>query len=179
MEPAPHPTRSRPVPATCLFLVLGLTAAAACGSDAAKEGAIRELAVGSWACAPDADGAEELPFTVQIEDDGTFGVSVEPDSIPEDVVLSGDEISGTWAIEDGALEWGFDDVQATERTLVEGFDALTLDSTGFTLKHSSFFEPNDGTDDPPEEQNILVDTHGTDSVRLSVPGGEPWTCDRQ
>lgn len=182
VEPAPDPSRprfrSQRRAVSCLILVLGLTAVIACGAGEVQDGAISELAVGSWACSPDADGAGELPFTVQIAGDGTFGVSVEPDSATEDVSPPSDEISGTWTIEDGDLVWGFD-VQAAEKTLVEGFNALTLESTGFTLTNPGIFEANDGADDPAEEQDVLVDAHGTDSVTLSVPGGEPWTCDRQ
>lgn len=186
-----HPLGSDPYPSrrprsrfqrsaiSCLILVLGLAVVSACGADQVQDAAISELAIGSWGCAPDAEGAGELPFTVQIEGDGTFGVSVAPNSRPEDVSPPRDEISGTWAIEDGDLEWGFDDIQQLEMTLVEGFDTLSLESTEFTLTNPGIFEANDGTDDPAEEQDVLVDVHGTDSVTLSVPGGGPWTCDRQ
>lgn len=157
----------------CLILVLVI----ACGADEVQDAAVGELAIGSWACAPDADGAGELPFTVQIRADGTFDVSAAPNSGPEDVSPPRDEISGTWATEGGDLEWGFDGVQ--QRTVVEGFDALSLESAEFTVTNPGIFEANDGTDDPAEEQDVLVDIHGTDSVTLSVPGGGPWTCDRQ
>lgn len=164
----------------CYLVVLaGLVVVTACSADEVKDAAIRELAVDSWECTPQAPGAGELPFTVNIEDEGTFAVSFDAVSTSGDVVRPAGSISGTWAIEDGDLEWGFDEFQQTEKALVEGFDSLTLESTGFTLKHSSFFEPNDGTDDPAEEQDVLVDVHGTDSLTLSVPGGDPWTCDRQ
>lgn len=161
-----------------MALALGLVAVAACGADEAKETAIGKLAIGSWACAPDADGAAEMPFTVQIKGGGTFDVSVAPDAAPEGGAPPG-EISGTWAIEDGDLRWGFDDVQAEEESLVEGFDALTLESTRFTLMWAGIFEANDGADDPAEEQEVLVETHGTDSITLRVPDGDPWTCDRR
>jgi hypothetical protein len=164
--------------ASTLFLALGLAVVAACGNDAAKDAAIRELAIGSWACAPDAEGAAEQPFTIQIDNNGAFSASVERNPAIEDAALP-DEITGTWAIENGDLEWGFDDVQGTERPLVEGFDSLTLESTEFTLKYPGGLEANDGTDDPAEEQDVLVDAHGPDSVTLSVPGGEPWTCNRK
>lgn len=183
VEPAPHPSRPRSRPqqiaVSCFILVLGLTATIACGADEVRDGAISELAIGSWACSPDADGAGELPFTVQIAGDGTFRVSVAPDSATEDVSAPSDEISGTWAIEDGDLMWGFVDVQTAQQIMVEGFDALTLESTEFTVTNPGIFEANDGADDPAEEQDVLVDAHSTDSVTLSVPGGEPWTCDRQ
>lgn len=162
-----------------LILVLGLAVVIGCGADEVQDAAISELAIGSWACAPDADGAGELPFTVQIEGDGTFGVSMAPNSRPEDVSPPEDELSGTWAIEDGDLELGFDEAQHLKRTVVEGFDALSLESTEFTLTNPGIFEANDGTDDPAEEQDVLVDVDGTDSVTLSVPGGGPWTCDRE
>lgn len=177
--PLPTHPRCRLTLASCLLAVAGLAMMAACSSDALKDAAIREIAVDSWDCVPAAPGAGELPFTVEIEDDGTFAVSFDAVSTSEDVVRPAGTISGTWAIEDGDLEWGFDDFRPSEKALVEGFDSLTLASTGFTLKHSRIFEPNDGTDDPAEEQDIVVDAHGTDSVTLSVPGGDPWTCNRQ
>jgi hypothetical protein len=161
-----------------LALVLVLTAVAACGADEAKAATIRTLAVGSWACAPDADGTAYLSFTVQVEGDGTFGVSVDPGAAGAGGAPP-EEISGTWAIEDGDLQWAFDDVQGREKSRVEGFDALTPESTRFTLLWAGIFEANDGADDPPDEQEVLVEARGTDSVTFRVPGGEPWTCDRQ
>lgn len=160
-------------------LLLGpvAVAIAACGSEA-RDAALRELAVGSWACAPDAEGSGERPFTVRIDDDGTFGVSVESDPTSDDVGLPTDEIAGTWVIDNGDLEWGFDEIRIG-RMVVADFDALTLESTRFTLENGGFFEANDGFDDPPDEQDVEVDIHSTDSVTLTVPGGKPWTCDRQ
>ena len=179
VEHAPRPSRARSRAkqgtVSSLVLLLGTATVIACGADEVRDTAITELAVGSWACAPDADGADELPFTVQIQGGGTFGVTAEA----EPGSSSGYEISGTWEVVDGDLRWGFDDVQAREKSVVEGFDALTLESTGFTLQWPGIFEANDGTDDPADEQEVLVDAHGTDSVTLSVPGGDPWTCDRQ
>ena len=159
--------------------MLGLALATACGADEVQDAAIRQLAIGSWACAPDADGAGEQPFTVRVDGDGTFVASGEPSSHPDDGPYPKYEISGSWSIEDGDLEWGFDDVQQMERPRVEGFDALTLESTEFTLTNPGPFEAADGTGEPGEGQAFLVDVHGSDSVTLSVPGGEPWTCDRQ
>ena len=171
-------TGSRLTVVSCVLVLAGLAVVAGCSSDAVKEAAIRELAVDSWDCVPQAPGAGELPFTVKIEDDGTFAVSFDAVST-EDAVRPAGTISGTWAIEDGDLEWGFDDFQASEKALVEGFDSLTLESAGFTLKRSWILEPGDGPDDPADEQDIVVDAHGTDSVTLSFPGGDPWTCGRQ
>jgi hypothetical protein len=158
--------------------VFGLVVVNACGADEVEDAAITELAVGSWACAPDADGAGEQPFSVRIDGDGTFVASGEPSSHPDDGPYPTYEMSGSWTIQNGDLEWGFDDVQNVEPRL-EGFDALTRESTGFTLTNPGPFEVADGTGAPGEEQDFLVDAHGTDSVTLSVPGGEPWTCDRQ
>ena len=179
VEHAPRPSRARSRAkqgtVSSLVLLLGTATVIACGADEVGDTAITELAVGSWACAPDAAGADELPFTVQIQGGGTFGVTAEA----EPGSSSGYEISGTWEVVDGDLRWGFDDVQAREKSVVEAFDALTLESTGFTLQWPGIFEANDGTDDPADEQEVLVDAHGTGSVTLSVPGGDPWTCDRQ
>lgn len=161
--------------AFCSVLVLGAGALLACGAEEVREAAITELAIGSWACAPDAPGADELPFTVQIRGGGTFDVTAEP-ALGSD---SGQEISGSWEVVDGDLRWGFDGVQARERSVVEDVDALTPESTGFTLLWAGIFEANDGADDPADEQEVLVDARGTDSVTLRVPGGDPWTCDRQ
>lgn len=161
--------------ASGLTLVLGLAGVAAC-SDEAKDVVMSELAIGSWVCAPAAPGATNQPFTIHIEDDGTFRVPAEPGSVPDDVLPNDDEITGTWAIEDGDLAWGVD---GQGGAVVEGFDALTLESTGFTLLQPGAFEANDGPNDPVGEQDVLVDTHGTGSVTLRVPDGDPWTCDRQ
>jgi hypothetical protein len=182
MSPLDHANRSsrprsRLVIAVALFVVSALAFMVAC-SDEAKDAVMSELAVGSWTCAPDAEGAENQPFTIHIEDDGTFRVPAEPGSVPNDVLPNDDEITGTWGIDDGDLEWGVDG-QGGDRTVVEGFDALTLESPGFTLLQAGILEANDGSDDPVGEQDVLVDTHGTDSVTLRVPEGEPWTCDRQ
>ena len=169
--------RARRVLVPGLMLVLGLAAVASCSADEARESVIAELAVGSWACAPDAEGSAELPFTVRIAGDGTFAVAVEPAALDEDRGLP-DELTGTWAIEDGDLRWGFDRYGG-DQAVVEGFDALTLESSEFTLQFPGIFEANDGTDDPAEEQDFLVDANGTDSVTLRVRTGAPWTCDRQ
>ena len=103
--------------------------------------------------------------------------AVEPAALDEDRGLP-DELTGTWAIEDGDLRWGFDRYGG-DQAVVEGFDALTLESSEFTLQFPGIFEANDGTDDPAEEQDFLVDANGTDSVTLRVRTGAPWTCDRQ
>jgi hypothetical protein len=178
LAPCPSPrarSRSKQVAVACLVLVLGTAPLIACGADEVREAAITELAIGSWACAPDAAEASELPFTVQIQGGGTFAVTAETEAGSS----SGYEISGTWEVVDSDLRWGFDDVQAREKSVVEGFEALTPESTRFTILWPGIFEANDGTDDPADKQEVLVDANGTDSVTLSVPGGEPWTCDRQ
>lgn len=156
----------------------GLASGAACGADAVRRTVIGELAVGAWACAPDAAGSREVPFTVRVGEDGTFALAVEPGH-SEDATELPDELSGTWEVEDGDLTWSFDLGRGPVRSVVPGFDALTLESTGFTLRYPAIFEANDGPDDSPDEQDFLVDVHGTDSVTLSVPGGDPWTCNRQ
>lgn len=179
MDPSPRSSRSRIVPVSCLFLVLGLAAVVACSADEAKEAAIRELAIGSWACAPDEEGASSVPFAVEIDDDGTFVVSPEDDPAVDDGLPPGYEFSGTWAIEDGDLEWALVDVARMDEVRIEGFEDLTLESTRFTLDDAGMFEANDGPDDPVGEQDVIVDTHGTDSVTLRYPDGDPWTCDRQ
>jgi hypothetical protein len=170
--------RCRWRPVAGLLVVVGCAAGTSCGADEVRERVIRELAVGSWACAPDAPGSEEVPFTVDVGDDGTFTVTVDPDHL-EDATELPDELSGTWAIEDGDLAWSFDLGRGPARSVVPDFDALTLESTEFTLRYPGIFESNDGPDDPPIEQDFLVDAHGTDSVTLRVPGGQPWTCDRR
>ena len=183
VEPAPHPPRAgfRARRPAAWWLIIGvcLTAVIACGAEEAKDAVISELAAGSWACSPDADGASEQPFTVQIEDNGTFGVSIEPDPAAEDASPPSDEITGTWAIEDGDLEWSFDARQDLGKTRIDGFDSLTLDSSELTLTNPGIFEANDGADDPADKQDVIIDANGTNSVTLSVPGGEPWTCNRQ
>ena len=144
-------------------VVLVLVVLAACGSEA-KDAAISELAVGTWACAPEgADGADRA-FEVRIAD-GTFETSM--------------GLGGTWAVRGGDLSLAFDGPRATEPVVVREFEALTLASTEITLEHAGFFEANDGGDDPSGEQPVEVEAHGTDAVTLTYPGGEPWTCERR
>lgn len=183
MEPSPHPSSAgsgvQRLAASWLIITLCLTVVIACGAEAAKDAVMSELAIGSWACSPDAVGAGEQPFTVEIADNGTFRASIEPDPAAEDASPPSDEISGTWAIEDGDLEWGYDVRQDLDKTRIDGFDSLTLDSSELTLTNPGIFEANDGIDDPVDEQDVVIDADGTDSVTLNVPGGEPWTCNRK
>lgn len=167
-----------PRPVTALLVLAGIVLGTSCGADEVQARVVRELAVGSWVCAPDAPASEELPFTVTVGGDGTFTVTVEPGH-PEDATELPDELSGTWEIADGDLVWSFDLGRGPARSVVPDFDALTLESTEFTLRYPGIFEANDGPDDPPIEQDFLVDSHGPDSVTLRVPGGHPWTCDRR
>ena len=109
----------------------------------------------------------------------SIGATVDPAANAEDPEARRGTITGTWAIEDGDLSWAFDGVEGEERSTVEAFDALTLDSERFTIDHAGAFEANDGPDDPADEQEVLIDASSTDSVTLRVPEGDPWTCDRQ
>ena len=183
MEPCHHPSSAgsgfQRLTASWLIFTLCLTVVIACGADAAKDAVMSELAVGSWACSPDADGAGEQPFTVQIADNGTFGVSYEPNPATEDASTPADEISGTWVIEDGDLEWGFDARPDFGKTRIDGFDSLTPNSSELTLTNPGILEVNDGDGHTAGKQDVIIDATGTDSVTLSVPGGEPWTCDRK
>jgi hypothetical protein len=158
-----------PIRVPLLFLVAGLLFGAACGADEAREAVIGELAVGSWACVPDAPGAADPPMTVQIDDDGTFGVSIDG--------VAGGELSGSWTITDGDLAWSFDGPLAAEPFVVRGVDDLTLDSIGFTIENAGPFEAN--ADDPTGEQEVDVEVHDKDSVTFSILDGTPWTCNRE
>lgn len=171
-------TRPRSSVRPFVAVVVAAVATGACSSDSVEDRAVRELAVGRWACAADAEGAERYGFEVDIDDDGTFDLAIELASAGAGAARVDDEIAGTWTTEGGDLRWGFDDPAASVKAVVEGFDDLTLDSTTFTLR-SVLLEPNDGSDDPPDEEEIFVDTHGTDSVTFRAARGEPWTCDRQ
>lgn len=102
-----------------------------------------------------------------------------PRPAEEDASSTSDGITGTWAIEDGDLEWGFDARADLGKSRIDGSDTLTPDSSELTLTNPGFFEVNDGDDHTAGKQDVIIDANGTDSVTLNVPGGEPWTCNRK
>lgn len=159
-----------------LGLLVGAAVWVGCSAEEARDAVVRELALGSWACAADED-PDAQPLTVRIEDDGTFGVAFEA-APADEVPLPRGELTGTWAIEDGDLRWGFDGPRPLGPFTVPGFDALHLESTRFVLENPGFFGDED-VDDVTDEQVVDVEAHSKDSVSFSVPGGDPWTCDRE
>lgn len=173
---------ARPRTIAASAVLLGAVAFAACTSDAAKEAAIAELAVGTWRCEPAADGASEDPFELTIED-GTFSAQ-----------LSGGPATGatgTWAVEDGDLTIELDG-QSSDLTqmAVDRFDDLTTSSTEFTLSKPGLFAPDLIEEDMSVEEmselaqnppplDVDVTIRGTRAVTFDTADGDPWTCERQ
>lgn len=125
---------------------------------------------------PDIEDSDWMAFTLAIEDVGRFTLTPDPVDLeaPADAYR---DIEGAWKIEDGDLSWVFDDLPMDQRFRVEGFDALTPKSESFTISDPGPFTSASPPD--PDRQKILVDAHGTDSVTMQMPEGDPWTCTRQ
>ncbi len=170
---------------TALLAAIAITlGVAACGSDAAKEAAISQLAVGTWACEPAAPGASETPFAITIEK-GAFSVEPGgPDAPPE-------TLTGTWEIDDGDLSIRFD-LRGDDATAmrIDRFDELTLDSTGFTMQKPGLYAPDLIEEDMTVEEmseiaknppalDVDVEIRGARSITVDTSDGDPWTCDRQ
>ena len=180
VEPARDSTRAHPhsllIAASCLAVVFAVGALAACSAAAkAKDATIAKLAIGSWACASDDAAADRLPFTVKVTS-RTFSVKTDAPATGKPADAQ-DELHGTWSVSHGTLDWGFKDVAMDRRFRVAGFDALTPKSKSFTIDDPGPFTSASPRD--PDHQKILTTVHGTDSVTLQIPEGEPWTCHRQ
>ena len=173
MSRAPRPD---PTPRTARWgiVVLGLLAGAAtmaaCSSEA-KDATIRQLAVGTWTCASDSKSHGDLPFDITIHRKGTFSLGFTEDPMPT-------KITGTWSLHDGDLDAAFNDAVLDANFKVNGFDALTTDSRSFTL-HSAVGMAYETKAPSNEQEKVLTEVHGTDSVTFDTHGGHPWTCDRK
>ena len=181
VEPARRSARSRShsrlVAASCLLVVAAFVALAACGAASrAREATIEKLAVGTWACAADDSASHARPFTITVTSHGTFSLMTDDAAKGPSAGPQG-ELHGTWSIAHGTLDWGFNDIPMKRRFQVEGFSALTPHSTSFTIEDPGPFTSASPPD--PDHQKILTTVHGTDSVTLQIPEGEPWTCHRQ
>jgi hypothetical protein len=157
----------------------GLGVPLACGADSVRDATVRELAVGTWRCTIESGEVVYAPLVVEIARGGTFAASFEVATSPSPV---SSKLTGTWALEDGDLDWGFDEPATSERFRVPRFDDLTVDSTEFTLDSDGLFDPNPPMDtesalELPEV--IEVEADGTDSVTFRQRGGDLWTCERQ
>lgn len=175
MHPAKRPSLGKSIGVgLATLLIFGM--AVSCGTDATKEATVRQLAIGSWACTPDVEESDWQSFTVGIKETGRFTITPDFDAsdVPDNAYS---ELPGAWKITDGDLSWMFDDIPMDQRFRVEGFDALTPESKSFTISDPGPFTSASPPD--PDRQKILVDAHGTDSVTLQMPEGEPWTCTRK
>lgn len=157
-------------------LVVGLLAISiGCTANTVEDMAIRRLAIGSWRCDDDAGDDGYVAFVVRVDDDGTFRVKL--DAGPSaSASATATRIAGTWKVEDGDLDWGFDAPMRTERLKVPAFDDLTLDSTEFTLDDGGTLASSSEGD---PSHDIEVKAHGTDAVSFRERGGHRWTCERQ
>ena len=175
-----HPTRLIAGAA----LVLAAATFAACSSDAAKEAAIEQLAVGTWACAPDRAGDPGSPFHIQIRKGG-FTVTL------DDTTETNHKLTGTWSVEGGDLEIGFTGKAAGAPDMgIAAFDELTPESTGFRLTEPGIFAPSQVTEgmtveeleaalEEPPVLDVDTEMRGTRSITLDAADSDPWTCDRQ
>lgn len=180
---APRPRARRRIWRIGLLAVVGAGVPVACGADVVRDAAVRELAVGSWRCTVESDDAVYAPMVVEIDDGGTFEVAFQvPADDPAADRSAASELRGTWVVDGGDLDWGFDEPARAERFRVPQFDDLTVDSTEFTLDSNGLFASNPRLDtesalDLPEV--IEVEARGTDAVTFRQRGGDPWTCERQ
>jgi hypothetical protein len=165
------------------LVLVAAAAAAACSSDDAKEAAIEQLAVGTWACAPDLDGDPGSPFRIEVREGG-FTVTL------DDTTKANRKLTGTWSVEGGDLAIEFTGKAVGAPPIgVDDFDELTPESTGFRLTEPGIYAPAQVTEDMTEEEfaaaleepavlDVDVDVRGTSAITLDTADGDPWTCER-
>ncbi|MBX3287226.1 MAG: hypothetical protein KF703_17895 [Actinobacteria bacterium] len=161
----------------CLLPIVALLVPLSCTADEVRDATVSRLAVGTWRCTIDSDAADYPPLEIRIDGNGTFGVAFQQAGESSE---PGSEISGTWTLDHGDLDWRLDVPVGSTRFLVPDFDALTPDSSGFTLQEGGLLDATfDRGGRAGPTHAIEVDAHGTDSVTFREHGGDPWTCHRQ